>query len=340
MTGVAELPPDGTGQNFVVALGGFLDLATSSDVRLRFEAGTFMHELGHNLGLQHGGGLFGFGDDTNYKPNYLSVMNYYNQGGILQADAVGSEQIKSCTRDKDCGPAALCTQSPGGAFNGVPYPVKFCTRYDYSDQLLPAGGPTPGVLNTTGTGLTVDLDFIWWENVLGINACPSGRYVPLRGNSDWGDLLALQEDPHTDHSWKTNPEPHRDHELTIEEAKERHILHLPRQLTIMAASSCSLASAVAAKSSDITLWLPGTDDLDVSEIDLDSLKLHGATPASVNIVDVNGDGRPDLELIFPAASLKLHPNAKRMTLTGSLKNSQAFWGHVEVGCQESFRIER
>lgn len=33
--------------------------------------GTFMHELGHNLDLEHGGG-----DSFNYKPNYLSVMNY------------------------------------------------------------------------------------------------------------------------------------------------------------------------------------------------------------------------------------------------------------------------
>ena len=30
-----------------------------------------MHELGHNLGLRHGGG-----DNTNRKPNFLSVMNY------------------------------------------------------------------------------------------------------------------------------------------------------------------------------------------------------------------------------------------------------------------------
>lgn len=33
--------------------------------------GTFMHELGHNLGLGHGGG-----DPINYKPNYLSIMSY------------------------------------------------------------------------------------------------------------------------------------------------------------------------------------------------------------------------------------------------------------------------
>jgi hypothetical protein len=35
------------------------------------QAGVMMHELGHNLGLHHGGT-----DDVNYKPNYLSIMNY------------------------------------------------------------------------------------------------------------------------------------------------------------------------------------------------------------------------------------------------------------------------
>lgn len=38
------------------------------------QAGTFMHELGHTLGLKHGGG-----DHLTYKPNYLSVMNYHFQ---------------------------------------------------------------------------------------------------------------------------------------------------------------------------------------------------------------------------------------------------------------------
>ena len=35
------------------------------------KAAVFMHELGHNLGLRHGGG-----DSVNGKPNYPSVMNY------------------------------------------------------------------------------------------------------------------------------------------------------------------------------------------------------------------------------------------------------------------------
>jgi hypothetical protein len=38
------------------------------------QAGTLMHEIGHNLGLRHGGG-----DNTNCKPNHLSVMSYSRQ---------------------------------------------------------------------------------------------------------------------------------------------------------------------------------------------------------------------------------------------------------------------
>lgn len=45
-------------------------------------AGTFIHELGHNLGLTHGGT-----DHVGYKPNYLSVMNYFFQmRGVPRAD--------------------------------------------------------------------------------------------------------------------------------------------------------------------------------------------------------------------------------------------------------------
>ena len=64
-TGIAE--GDG-GNDFIVSYGG---------IPLGFilgqigEGGTFAHELGHNLGLDHGGG-----DEINCKPNYLSIMNY------------------------------------------------------------------------------------------------------------------------------------------------------------------------------------------------------------------------------------------------------------------------
>ena len=87
-SGVAELP----GNDLIVTVGGpdwrpfgsVAALYSGNDPRACFtgesaercaarqvEAATFMHEFGHTLGLHHGGS-----DDTNCKPNYLSVMNY------------------------------------------------------------------------------------------------------------------------------------------------------------------------------------------------------------------------------------------------------------------------
>jgi hypothetical protein len=86
-SGIAWLP----GDDFFVGLGQYRKLLSqlSQDQMLRFFAGTFMHELGHNLGLNHGGNT-----EVNYKPNYLSVMNYeFQLNGIAFATTPGSTQI-------------------------------------------------------------------------------------------------------------------------------------------------------------------------------------------------------------------------------------------------------
>lgn len=69
-SGVAELP----GNDFMVTLGGFLPPGGS----LNEQAATFMHEMGHTLGLYHGGHQIDWDNDRryNYKPNYHSIMNY------------------------------------------------------------------------------------------------------------------------------------------------------------------------------------------------------------------------------------------------------------------------
>jgi hypothetical protein len=68
-TGCGEEP----GNDFYVSLGGWNSGAAD------FET-VFMHELGHNFQLCHGGKNVGGGGGAficdNYKPNYLSVMNY------------------------------------------------------------------------------------------------------------------------------------------------------------------------------------------------------------------------------------------------------------------------
>ncbi len=72
-SGLAEL----YGNDLIVTQGGW-NLNKKSEenknMLINFQAGTLMHELGHNLGLRHGGF-----ENQNNKPNYLSVMNYQYQ---------------------------------------------------------------------------------------------------------------------------------------------------------------------------------------------------------------------------------------------------------------------
>ena len=63
-SGVAERG----GNDVIMSLGEFDNLLGSPDQ----QAGTLMHELGHNVNLRHGGNV----DTPVCKPNYVSVMNY------------------------------------------------------------------------------------------------------------------------------------------------------------------------------------------------------------------------------------------------------------------------
>jgi hypothetical protein len=66
------------GDDAVVSLGSFVSTTVANVSHNRGttdqQAGTFMHEFGHLLGLQHGGA-----DNVNCKPNYRSVMSYPRQ---------------------------------------------------------------------------------------------------------------------------------------------------------------------------------------------------------------------------------------------------------------------
>ncbi|HJV51069.1 MAG TPA: hypothetical protein VJ652_06410 [Noviherbaspirillum sp.] len=78
-SGVAEL----LGNDIVITLGGYRlgsGSTASQNMLINLQAGTLMHEFGHNLGLRHGGF-----EDANYKPNHTSVMNYMYQFAGLSA---------------------------------------------------------------------------------------------------------------------------------------------------------------------------------------------------------------------------------------------------------------
>jgi hypothetical protein len=73
------------GDMFIVSLGRF---DTKGGTKLE-QAGTLMHELGHNLGLRHGGD-----DGQNDEPNYVSVMNYTFQMGFWKKVGSAFKQVE------------------------------------------------------------------------------------------------------------------------------------------------------------------------------------------------------------------------------------------------------
>ena len=81
------------GNDSMITLGGWGLTATAGtqlNKLINYQAGTIMHEFGHNLGLLHGG------NDSiqNYKANYYSVMNYLYQlqGLASSASSIGPFQ--------------------------------------------------------------------------------------------------------------------------------------------------------------------------------------------------------------------------------------------------------
>jgi hypothetical protein len=87
--GVADRIP---GTDFIVAAGHLNCLyentvvGTVEDAKAGI-AGAFMHELGHTLGLHHGGGQV---ESATFKTNYVSVMNYFYAMPWLKPTAQGT----------------------------------------------------------------------------------------------------------------------------------------------------------------------------------------------------------------------------------------------------------
>src|SRR5262249_53604245 len=110
--------------------------------------GTFMHELGHNIGLRHGGG-----DNVNCKPPHLSVMNYAYQLPNIITDrpldyssvVLGVSPAAPCRPAGQMAPLGLdetCLNEAAGVGNQAPIKIAF--------------GPPGGVpAKTTITSVTV-----------------------------------------------------------------------------------------------------------------------------------------------------------------------------------------
>ena len=206
-TGIAEL----TGNDLVVALevrepwDDYEDkanlYATTYGTSLTTEwrdmlAGTFMHELGHTLGLVHGGG-FGQTNLTsrlqNCKPNYISVMNYtrqVNKAGL--APGTSGPKIRT-GRLLDYSSSVLPILSEGALVegNGVGGPAGTTIVYGEGTSGIARLAPATGAIDWNGTNgiqaTPVSADINKIANILLCNFNSPGEL--LEGHDDWSNLV-------------------------------------------------------------------------------------------------------------------------------------------------------
>jgi hypothetical protein len=182
---VAEL----YGGDLIVTLGNY-GLTTFPGVGLNLlinlQASTLMHELGHNLGLRHGGN-----EDTNYKPNHFSVMNYmYQFAGLTEApdSAYAAERYYLANNMKGKSYCNLTENSPCssnfkiGYSNGSSLDLdennllesanigRGCVAGAYADWnndgTMETAGITRNLNAQTGSDMTVLHDFDEWGHLV------------------------------------------------------------------------------------------------------------------------------------------------------------------------------
>ena len=183
--------------DLLVTLGAGCLALRGSDCTLdpRAQAGTLMHELGHNLGLRHGGD-----DDDNKEPNYLSVMNYgFQLGGLLRTDgstrldysrfalpalnenaldetngfgqSVGSEPAKYMT-------LGYCASGPPIPWDLVDGPLDFDC-----DGAVPEPGTVSSDVNRDGNKTVLD-GFADWPNLVYNGGSVGGSGAALPSQSE------------------------------------------------------------------------------------------------------------------------------------------------------------
>jgi hypothetical protein len=150
-SGLSEI----VGNDMIVTYGATYDGNAGKRVVLPdiLLAGTFMHELGHNLGLDHGGPVGHVDSALNYKPNYLSVMNY-----SFQKIGIGTANASCAPGDNYCRTTATSV------------------RVDYSDAAL-------APLDETHLDETVGVAS--GTNDITIYYCPSATFGAGNGPINW-----------------------------------------------------------------------------------------------------------------------------------------------------------
>ena len=182
-TGIAELP----GNDFFVGLGADLEgLGSLPQSTLDLiTASLIMHELGHNLDLHHGGA-----DEVNYKPNYLSIMNYSFASGIPYSAAAGSVAIAGHRIDYSESELPPLDENRLDETVGIQAGTTDITWFSPSPQSPRVRAPASGPIDWNRDGDATDTDLQWdvdanWDLDYGF---PWPTFEVLKGFDDWTEV--------------------------------------------------------------------------------------------------------------------------------------------------------
>lgn len=157
------------GNDLMVSLGTFDGMVGTKDM----QQGTFLHEIGHNLSLDHGG----VNNSVGCKPNYLSVMSYTRQS----TDFVNDRKL-------DFSQSALPSLNEGSLSEpvGVTGVTGVRTVYGQGNPIVDYTGiplnwdRDTNPADTTDTGIIADIN-----NISGIGKCGPSSGQTLTGSWDW-----------------------------------------------------------------------------------------------------------------------------------------------------------
>jgi hypothetical protein len=185
--GLAESGAGSSCNDFMVTLGRWTTPGGDADQ----QAGTFMHELGHTLGLGHGGG-----DDINFKPNYYSIMNYLWQlptSYLPIRPVVGWSLHYADTMPLATLNEAMLSESAGIGGNVVGLMVPFtvpvasgsctstsCVRY------AAFSGPVDWDNSGQSPAGTVAVNVNNFDGMFDLSGVPANQL--LKGHNDWANL--------------------------------------------------------------------------------------------------------------------------------------------------------
>ena len=161
------------GQYFIVANQDWVFNGGDTSV-----AGTFMHELGHTLGLCHGGC-----DHEHYKPNYLSIMNYaFQTTGLVGTGAVNYSDYKLQDLDEAHINENLGID-PSGLTDGTGLGTTLFYRTKNQREVSPISRTAIDFNNNNTLESDISIDL----NPKGNKQDPP--IAKLRGHQDWGGII-------------------------------------------------------------------------------------------------------------------------------------------------------